>query len=135
MARRMALVAVSRWSASVSSRFRALRAFVISAYESAGGLFGVAAVSGAPHSPQNFIVGAFSCWQAGHCMPAPPLLKRGQGSTDKWALWGGPPRVPIREPAWASERVPRLPKSLCTGVTRPSGGGPRTLADGAGGPE
>ena len=49
-----------------------LRALVISAYDGAGGPLGLA-VSGVPHSPQNLILGAFLCWQRGHCMPGSSL--------------------------------------------------------------
>src|SRR5262245_46601920 len=84
--RRILAVALCCSCASASSRSRALRAFVISAYDGAGELLGLAAVSGMPHFSQKFAWGRFSCWQAGHSMPTPPLLERGQGSTDNWPV-------------------------------------------------
>jgi hypothetical protein len=62
--RRISAVAVCCSSAS-------LRALVISAYDGAGGPLGVAVVSGVPHSPQNFTVGAFPCRQRGHFILEP----------------------------------------------------------------
>jgi len=62
-----------------------LRVLVISEYDGAGGPPGLA-VRGLPHSPQNFIVGAFPCWHWGQCMPSPPSPERGQGSTDNRPL-------------------------------------------------
>src|SRR5262249_38774512 len=34
---------------------------------------------GAPHSPQNSIVGRFSCWHQGHVMPEPPAAGSAKG--------------------------------------------------------
>src|SRR5262249_62324454 len=48
------------------------RALAISAYDGAGGPLGSAALSGAPHSPQNFIAGAFAFRHRLHLMEEPP---------------------------------------------------------------
>src|SRR5262245_22887994 len=87
MTRRISLVAVSRSRLSPSACLR------LSTSVFGCGYGGVVGRRGLPPSPRNFIVGAFSCWQAGHGMPAPPLLERGQGSRQLPTL-GGPSTCP-----------------------------------------
>src|SRR5262249_977084 len=65
MIRRISPVAVCCSRASVRER-------CTSAYDGAGWAPPWGCWRGVPHSPQNFIVGRFSCWHLGHVMPEPP---------------------------------------------------------------
>src|SRR5262245_45656757 len=77
MTRRTSLVAVCWSSASVRERCK-------SAYDGADEASAWGRWRGVPHSPQNFIVGRFSCWHQGHVMPEPPSGQVGERS-EPWA--------------------------------------------------
>jgi hypothetical protein len=105
MTRRISLVAVCCSSAS-------LRALVISAHDGAGRPLGLA-VRGVPHTPQNFILGACSCWHPGQgmlaspesgslsCLPEvkPHGTRAAAGARRSGRSWGSRATRPHRDPA------------------------------------
>src|SRR5262249_41120323 len=72
MIRRISPVAVCCSRASVRER-------CTSAYDGAGWAPPWGRWRGVPHSPQNFIVGRFSCWHLGHVMPDLPAAGAAEG--------------------------------------------------------
>src|SRR5262249_10007892 len=74
---RMSAVAVCCSKASVATRCK-------SAYDGADGASAWGRWRGVPHSPQNFIVGRFSCLHRGHVMQGLPGGRVGEGS-EPWA--------------------------------------------------
>ena len=155
MTRRISLVAVCCSCASESSRFRvcrisavavcccsaSLRALVISAYDGGGEPIGLA-VRGVPHSPQNLILGAFSCWHRGHRIPSVSRVRivsacqglrvtaPGSPKLGVPAAPGGTAARPYREPApgasrrcWSARWRTRLPSAsgVATRPAAPSG--------------
>src|SRR5215467_14415677 len=83
MTLRIWLVAVCCSRASVATRCK-------SAYDGAGGASVWGRWRGVPHSPQNFIVGRFSCWHRGHVMQGLPAAGAAKGRNRG-------PRLPARD--------------------------------------
>src|SRR5262249_60137744 len=106
---RMSAVAVCCSKASVATRCK-------SAYDGADGASAWGRWRGVPHSPQNFIVGRFSCLHRGHVMPKPPGSRGGERS-EPWAetnrlrlAWS---RTRSYGHAWGQEILPPLVGRSC----------------------
>src|SRR5215469_7914610 len=82
-----------------------LRERCTSAYDGAGWTSPWWRWRGVPHSPQNFIVGRFSCWHRGHVMPEPPS-GRGVGRSEPWVETNRPRLV------WSRTRSDGSPVQL-----------------------
>ena len=122
MAPRISAVAVCCSRDSVSARLRLSTSLLRSAYDCAVGL---TPLQGLPHSPQNFIVGAFSCWHRGHRIPSVSrvrIVSAYQGL--RVTASGPPPELGVPAVLWGTG-APTLPRP---GLGRQMGGSGAWLA-------